>query len=134
MKCLVCHNEAVKVKSPIVGQPVSKSVPPTAVILTEREVIDGKSQAKILHKIYMLESTYGKNDPCREEGKYNGFGFGQNSEVWNCFDSFDEVATKVNAWFEDKFNKGFTEAEAVCYYNLGRREVSCKYFQTYITI
>lgn len=82
-------------------------------------------------KIYRLESSGGKNDSCRNQGKYNGYGFGQSTFAWNCFDSHEEVENKVQAWFDDKEEKGFTLDEALCYYNQGIKQEGCQYAINY---
>ena len=98
------------------------------------EFIYSLKHGQILKNIYTLESSRGRNDSCKEQGKFNGFGYGQNSTVWNCFDTFEEVATKVNAWFTKRFNEGYTEAEAISYYNTGIRQMNSKYYQAYLAL
>lgn len=103
---------------------------------TEKEIIFSKKYGEILWKIYGLESSWGRNDSCRNQGKYNGFGYGQNSYVWNCFDSFEEVVEKVNNWFDKRLKENGNDlAEALCYYNLGlERQINCKYYQSFISL
>lgn len=104
--------------------------------LTEKDIILSKKHGEILWKIYGLESSWGRNDGCREQGKFNGFGYGQNSYVWNCFDSFEEVVEKVNNWFDKRLKENGNDlAEALCYYNLGlERQINCKYYQSFISL
>lgn len=88
--------------------------------LTEDEVIDQHHLAPVLHSIYMLESTEGENDSCKDEGKFNGYGYAQNGSMWKCYDSFDEVTERVNMWLEDRLaTNGNNLTEAICYYNTG---------------
>lgn len=72
----------------------------------------------VVAKVYTLESSNGKNDSCKESGKFNGYGYAQNLTTWNCFDSHEEVTNKVKSWFE-KHLKTKTLGEALCGYNLG---------------
>lgn len=97
---------------------------PYKVYAAEPEGVDIK-------KIYQLESSSGRNDSCKNQGKFNGYGYGQNKHVWNCFDSFEEVTNKVQAWFDDKQDKGFTLNEQLCYYNQGIRTEDCHYAMNY---
>lgn len=101
---------------------------------TDKELILSKKHGELLWKVYGLESTWGKNDGCKLKGQFNGFGYGQNTSSWNCFDDLDTVATKVSAWFDKQFNAGLSEAQALCYYNLGIKEVNCFYYQNYLKI
>ena len=101
---------------------------------TEEQIVLGKVNGELLWKIYQLESQRGKEDGCRENGKFNGFGYGQNSSVWNCFDSFEEVAYKVSNWFTIRLNEGKSISEAICYYNTGKVSLNCDYYQKYMRV
>jgi len=87
----------------------------------------------ILPKIYQLESSSGRNDACKTRGLYNGYGFGQNTTSWNCFESLDEVETKVAAWFEKNL-KDKTMSQALCYYNIGQVVDWCPYIDKYASL
>jgi hypothetical protein len=92
----------------------------SAKVLTDMEIIDQYKLAPVLHSIYMLESTEGKNDGCKEDGKVNGYGYRQNSSEHKCFDSFEKLTFYVNADFEKRLSEnGNNLIEAVCYYNTG---------------
>lgn len=94
--------------------------------LTDIEVIDQYYLAPVLRSIYLLESTEGKNDGCKDSGMYNGFGFRQNSSEHKCYDTFEEVVEEVNEWLEIELAyNGNNLAIAACYYNTGRRVSSC---------
>lgn len=97
--------------------------------LTEEEVFAQYKLAPLLKTVYFLESTSGKNDSCKSEGKYNGYGYRQNTFEWKCFNSFEEVTEYVNAWYEERLKEnGNNIVEAVCYYNSGiAGQKSCKY-------
>ena len=89
---------------------------------------------KVVDGIFTLESSKGRNDGCRDKGLYNGYGYGQSTFAWNCFETQEEVIAKVNGWLEDKIDKGFTIAEALCYYNEGIRRNDCPYYQKFMTL
>ena len=95
-------------------------------------MINGAAHSDILHKIYSMESSQGKHDGCKDIGKFNGFGYGQNATVWNCFDSFEEVVSKVDAWFT-KHLLTKTVPEAVCFYNTGSTDTNCSYYQKFLS-
>lgn len=108
---------------------------------TQVKPIEDKGETKnspaplgdILPKIYQLESSSGKNDSCKQKGKFNGYGFMQSTFYWECFDSKEEVEKKVAGWFEEKLQT-YTLAESVCLYNTGRATSDCPYYQKFKTI
>jgi len=101
---------------------------------TDLDIIAKQKHASILYKVYQLESSSGKNDLCKDKNKFNGYGYGQNSFVWNCFDSFEEVTIKVNNWFDKYLTKGYTLEESLCFYNTGIRQPMCNYSIQYNSI
>jgi len=86
---------------------------------------------KIVDVIYRLESSGGRNDSCKKEGKFNGFGYGQYKGSYICFDSLEEVREKVKSWIEDKREKGMTDDELLCYYNTGKVLNDCEYLKKF---
>jgi len=98
--------------------------------LTIDDYINNAKHADIIRKIYKLESSEGRNDGCKDKGKLNGFGYGQSTFVWNCFDSAEEVVTKVDKWFDTQL-KTKTLAESLCYYNIGVVTGNCDYYKNY---
>jgi len=87
---------------------------------SDMEVIEQYELSPVLKTVYFLESTSGKNDGCKEEGKFNGYGFAQNSAQWKCYDSFEKVTERVNDWFVERLSmNGNDLVEAVCLYNTG---------------
>jgi hypothetical protein len=104
--------------------------------LTDMEIIDQYELSQYIKAIYFLESTHGKNDGCKDQGKFNGYGYGQNATSWNCFDSFEEVTEKVNNWLEDRLaSNGDNIVEAVCYYNTGiSNNMNCAYGVTFMEV
>lgn len=102
---------------------------------TDEQLIKSYKHGELMWKVYGLESTWGKNDGCREKGQYNGWGYGQSTFTWNCFDSLQIVAGKVNAWFNKYIiEEGYSVPEALCYYNTGTRQPNCMYYQNYLSL
>jgi len=102
--------------------------------LTDKEIIYNHKYADILWRIYGLESTWGKNDGCKDDGQFNGYGYGQNTSSWNCFASFEIVTDKVDLWIDKQMKKGLTIAEIVCLYNTGTISKNCMYYTKYLSI
>lgn len=84
----------------------------------------------IVAKVYRLESSGGKNDSCLKEGKYNGYGYGQNEDTWYCYESHDQVKRVVTDWFERNL-KQYTVQQALCRYNTGTPTDDCEYYKNY---
>ena len=101
---------------------------------TEAPVKSRENISQMLSGIYILESSAGKNDGCRDSGQYNGYGYGQSTHTWNCFSSPEEVEAKVSNWIQDKLDKGFSEGELLCYYNEGIRKSDCSYYQKCLSL
>jgi hypothetical protein len=89
--------------------------------LTDTEIIAKTKHPEEILVLWTLESSQGKNDGCRAIGKWNGFGMAQSTHTWQCFDSFEEVVGKVDAWLTQR------DLEAYCYYNVGIRTTNCDY-------
>lgn len=115
-----------KIISPLQDKKKTSLVP-----VAEAEV---KDNSDILRKIYQLESSGGKNDSCRDQGLFNGYGYGQSQHAWNCFATLSEVTAKVDDWFNQRFAEGYSLSEAICYYNTGYRQSDCSYYQRYLSI
>jgi hypothetical protein len=103
---------------------------------TEERVIMTSKRPGLVRNVYLLESSLGVNDGCRDKGKYNGFGYGQNSDGWACFDSFEQVVRKVDAWFDQRLgSNGNNLPEAVCLYNQGiSGQETCSYYESFMSI
>ena len=116
---------------PIVISPIS-GIP----VKTEQETIEKYKLQPILDTVYFLESTAGKNDGCKDEGKFNGFGYRQHNSEWKCYDTFEEVVAVVNDWFEGRLGEnGNNIMEAVCYYNTGvQNQLTCEYGQNFMSV
>jgi len=102
--------------------------------LTDMEVIEQYDLALILKVVYMLESTWGQNDYCKEKGTFNGYGYRQNSYENKCYESFEQVTERVNEWLEERLAyNGNDLAEALCYYNTGiANNGACEYSQKFM--
>lgn len=135
--CFICRGMVVPITTKnTLEPPKNKIFEPTKTPvkpLTDKELILSKKNGTILWRIYGLESTWGKNDGCKSHGEFNGYGYGQNGDVWNCFPSFDVVTTKVDAWFEKNL-KTLSLSESLCLYNTGKATKSCDYYKNYLTI
>lgn len=124
-------------RSPIIkitNEQVKKAYVEEKSTLTPSEYIKTKKHATVLEKIWMLESGQGKDKSglagkCLREGKSNEFGYGD-----ICFETFEASVDTLDVWFEKRFKEGMDLAEAVCYYNLGRREIQCTYYQNYLSL
>lgn len=92
--------------------------------LTDTQIIANAKHPEQLMVIYTLESSQGKNDGCKRDGKFNGFGFRQNSREFKCYDTFQEVVTEVDNWLTEK------EKLSYCVYNEGVARTDCPYAQT----
>lgn len=79
----------------------------------------------VADKVFILESSGGKNDSCRDKGLYNGYGYGQSKHSWLCFKTQAEARAKVTAWFERELKKREL-SEALCGYNLGFKSENLK--------
>lgn len=91
----------------------------------------------ILWQVYKLESSRGKQDSCKNKGLFNGFGFGQSDSAMAngtgaCYQSLDEIASKVDAWFTKQLETK-TLPQALCYYNTGHVTDTCSYYNKYLT-
>lgn len=88
--------------------------------------------AQITDKIYVLESTSGLHDKCRQQGKFNGYGFGQTHDQNTCYNSHKEVLHDVEAWIATHESMGL--AQMLCYYNLGDGVEDCPYYQKFLNL
>ena len=92
-------------------------------------------RADLVWKIYGLESSYGRNDGCKREGRgYNGFGFGWNNGQKPCYPTFDAVVAEVHAWVESMQKQGYNIPTMLCYYNVGKLVKNCGYYQLYLQL
>lgn len=103
---------------------------------TDKEIMAQYELNLALNGVYMLESTMGKNDSCKEKGLFNGYGYRQNSSENKCYESFEKVTEKVNEWLEERLAYNNNNlAEALCYYNTGiAGQDSCKYSENFLIV
>jgi hypothetical protein len=87
-------------------------------VVVAQETAPSDEIKQIVAKVYRLESSAGKNDGCRAEGKFNGYGFGWYDGKRPCYDTQEEVEQLVAEWFEEKLKK-HDLATALCGYNRG---------------
>jgi len=87
----------------------------------------------ILWRVYALESSRGNNDGCKYMGKFNGFGYRQNSFEHICFDEFEEVVGYVDAWFNKQLETKTLE-QTLCLYNQGKLMDSCEYSNKFMSL
>lgn len=118
--------EEAQVISLISGLPISE----------EQRIMNNYPLAPLIKSIYVLESTEGKNDGCKDKGKFNGFGYAQSNHTWQCFDSFEQVTKAVNDWYVERLGtNGNDVVEALCYYNLGvAGQSTCVYSQNFMSV
>jgi len=83
-----------------------------------------------LDKIRRLESSGGRNDGCLSKGLINGYGYGQSTFAWNCFESHEQVRGLVQKWFEKRIDEMGLEV-SICYYNTGHKVSDCPYLAKY---
>lgn len=99
-----------------------------AATMTDKEYMLSLPYGNLVWKTYGHESSYGKNDSCQRQGRYNGFGYAQSSFGYSCFSSAREVAKKVSDWFIHAINiAGMSAKQALCYYNQGKVMSDCDY-------
>lgn len=105
---------------------------PIPVPLTEEQLVKSQKHGDELWNIYMLESTRGKNDGCRLEGKWGGFGVMSLGKP-ACYDTFKIAVERASYWYE-KIRKDNDLDTSLCIWNLGIRQPMCKYSMTYHTL
>jgi hypothetical protein len=101
-------------------------------VLANEDIFSKYKNPVTLRKIYQLESSSGVNDDCKNQGKFNGFGYRQNKNEHICFKTFDEVIGYVDEWIED--NKSVGLAKMLCYYQSGIKFINCEYYQNFINL
>lgn len=128
------YERTTTIKKPTVVPAVkAKEVKPVVVALSEEQIVKQAKHGDELWKIYMLESTRGKNDGCRLSGKgYAGFGV-MGASGPQCYPTFEKAVERASYWYE-KVRLGNTLDEALCIWNLGLKQPQCHYSQTYHTL
>jgi len=109
--------KTITIKNPT-PEPVVEEPEPEPDPVPERTFVD-----EVVDKVYILESSAGKNDACYNVGKFNGYGYAPGT----CYNSHEEVEAIVKDWFERKLEK-MSLAQALCYYNSGTASNDCHYY------
>jgi len=91
------------------------------------------SISEIVDKVYILESSGGKNDSCQLKGLYNGYGYSQSTFSWRCYKTKEEVRSLVAEWFKEKLAHNSLET-ALCIYNRGIATSDCEYAQKFASL
>ncbi len=98
---------------------------------------------EIYVKVRYLESRAGmdKSDItathiyCQTQGLTNEVGYHVNGDKHFCFKDEAEQEKTIKRWFSKRlFTEKMDLATALCFYNLGRKEVNCKYYQSYLEL
>lgn len=106
---------------------------PTLVVRSEYEIIMATKHGTILWNVYMLESTRGKADYCRNNNLgYGGFGVMSAGEIV-CYESFEKAVERAEYWLV-KAGVDKDLDSALCYFNLGVKQPMCNYSITYHTL
>ncbi len=117
-------------KIPVIITPTSKPIKP----LTKQEIVNQAKYANLIDKIWVLESGRGSNPDglrgeCEGQGLSNEFGYAA-----QCFPDFNTTVSKIDKWIDKLKVQGWTDAEVLCYYNLGVKQVNCVYYQQALTL
>lgn len=105
---------------------------PIPVPLTEEQLVRSQKHGDELWNIYMLETTRGKNDGCKREGKWGGFGVMSLGSP-ACYESFKMAVERASYWYE-KIRKDNDLATSLCIWNLGVKQPNCMYYQKYMSL
>lgn len=105
---------------------------PTIKVRSEKEIIMASKHGEILYKIWGLESSWGRNDGCRDEGKFGGFGIMSEGKVM-CYDTFEKSVERAEYWLT-KLGVDKDMAKALCLWNTGVVMVNCSYYQAFLTL
>ena len=135
---LLIKRRVVKTISPTIERVEAKELEPVAVIeapkpLTRKAPIPARKNGMLPPRIHQLESEHGHTDPCTLSGKVNGFGYAQNTSQWVCYDSFEQVLTKVETRVAELIALHGVP-KALCMYNTGHATTTCKYYQNYLNV
>ena len=138
---LIEKRKPIEIKVPVVVTPTptppfrkeGDSIVPNKQTRSEYDIVMASNHGEVLWKIYMLESTRGKNDGCRNNRQgYAGFGVMYAGEVV-CYPTFEKAVERANYWLT---NLGVDKnlASALCMWNTGKPNTSCSYYQSFIDL
>ncbi len=133
-QCFICKAGKLDKVATVSAQVVQEKTTIVALkpIKTEKEIVMENEYGEDLWKIYFLESSLGKNDGCRKEGKFGGFGVMSQGGVV-CYDSFQKAVDRAGYWWKQAL-EGNTKDEALCVWNLGKKMPMCSYSQTFMSL
>ena len=99
---------------------------------TMEEAIGKAKHWEMIMKIWMLESSMGKNPSqiCIAQGQVNELGYGINNYTHYCYDSYDENVHAVDDWLTRKLAV-YSEAQIICLYQSGEPIDDCGYWRKY---
>lgn len=124
----------IKLQTPV--EIKNREVPQTHQVISTAHAQEIPAPAKdsvdeIVDKIYRLESSGGKNDPCVRDGLgFNGYGYIPGS----CYSSHQQVRALVTAWVMKRYDMPL--GQLLCGYNLGFSggHKSCDYYDNYLSL
>jgi hypothetical protein len=119
-------------KLTVVPVVLAQTVKPTPAQLTEEQIVKKAKWGDELWNIYMLETTRGKNDGCKHEGRRGGFGVMSLGEP-ACYDTFEIAVQRASYWY-DKIRSKEDLATSVCIWNTGTKQPNCMYYQKYLSL
>ncbi len=106
--------------------------------LSEKDIILSKVHGVTLWKIYMLESTRGKNDGCRNSGNgFGGFGVKDDKQKVVCYPDFKTAVDRAEYWLiQDGVDRNTVKALCVWSNHLAEYEKTgtCSYYESYISL
>jgi len=115
---VVIKEKVIPTPTPTPKSPIQTGVVPNVLAddnkPSEYAIVMGKKNGSILWKMYQLESQRGKTDPCRKQGKFNGFGYIPGT----CYDFFEDVVNRVDTWLTNHLQNNSLSV-SLCEYNLG---------------
>lgn len=121
----IIKEETDKVKSML------ESTKPAVV---EAKEPDTKSISWYIDKVWMKESTRGKNNVpgslqayCEARGEWNEYGYGGMAKKI-CFKDRVEADVTMNIWFTRELAQK-NDAQTFCYYAYGKNQDNCDYYQ-----
>ena len=133
----VSFQKVMKTEFVVIGKPaVIRAVEATSSASFDQFVEEGKYH-DIVVKVRELESNRGKNPnglhvTCREKGMWNEVGY--RAREGYCFKDEYSGTETTKAWFKKRMDKGYTEGEALCEWNVGIRTERCDYYENYKTL
>lgn len=130
---LVKHRFIGAFHEPVIIHKAVASTTASVVISMPESIVPAIDINQVVYTVYGLESSYGKNDSCKRQGKVNGYGYGVYGGKVACYATHGEVTRIVEQWFEKRL-KTMSLSQALCLYNRGQRMNDCAYYQNYLKL